>query len=99
MAGDIIFAVCAGVAFILLGRWMYANPSKVYSSAVSTNPNSNTLPRFIRTFATLVIFIGGYAVIGGGTSPFLPGWLVIALGTAAGVAAAIILRPKVATVV
>jgi len=60
-ASSAIIGLVGGTVFILLGRWIYANPKKVYTSSLYANPDSPFLKFGVRLFATLLIFIGSYA--------------------------------------
>jgi hypothetical protein len=63
--GEMLFAVVAGLSFVILGRWMYTNPTKVYPTWVSSKPDSRLLQQCVRAFGTAIIFGGAYAVAAG----------------------------------
>jgi len=90
----VLFALFAGVAFILLGRWMYGNPTRVYPNWLPSDPKSHFHARFVRGFATVVIFVGSYAVMAGISEHFLSDWFAISAATMAGIAGAFFLRPR-----
>lgn len=92
---DVLFALFAGIAFISLGRWMYSNPVRVYPNWLPSDPKSQFHARFVRGFATVVIFAGSYAVIAGIAAHFLSDWFTISAATMAGIGGAFFLRPTV----
>jgi hypothetical protein len=90
---ETLFAVVAGVLFVILGRWMCKSPTKVYPSWVSSKPDSQFFPRFFRAFATAIIFAGAYSAVAGIAGLFLRDTAVIGSGLLAGFASAWFLRP------
>jgi Cytochrome oxidase complex assembly protein 1 len=91
---EIVFPLLAGSAFILLGRWMYGNPKKIYPNWLYNNPDHPFLFGLVRAFATLMMFIGSGAVVSAITSRVLPGALVLMAMLAGGIAGAWFLRPR-----
>ncbi len=60
---DTLLSIAFGIGFVYFGRWMYANPQKVYPSWVLSRPDNPAYPRFVRVFATVVIFGGAYITL------------------------------------
>ena len=71
-----------GVGFILLGRWLYRNPSKLFRFGLFLNPEHPGVQKLARVYATFFIFFGMFASVGI-VSAFLlhsvPGMPLIAL--------------------
>jgi hypothetical protein len=91
----VLFQLLAGSAFVLLGRWIYKNPKKVYPNWLYSNPDSLFLTGFARVFATMVIFVGSCAVIIALVSHLLPGYMLVIVALAGAIASAWLLRPPV----
>lgn len=61
---DIIVPLIAGCAFILLGRWIYRNPKKLYPNWLYNNPDHPFHVGFARVFAIMAMVLGSFAVLG-----------------------------------
>ena len=91
-----LFPMIFGCAFILLGRWAYRNPRKIYGSSIYRNPDSPFLKRFVRVSAILFIFVGSFAMLTtSGELLIHNATLVVAFTVPAAVVAAWLLRPRV----
>jgi hypothetical protein len=51
-------ALIEGTVLVLLGRWVYRNPRKVYPSSMYRNPDSPIAQIPIKTFGVMAIFVG-----------------------------------------
>ncbi len=91
---EFIFPILFGCAFVWLGRWMYRNPKKVYPNWAYSNPDHPTLIRFVRLFATLVIFGGSFAAIAAVSSKLLPEAAQFIIPFAGAICAAWFGRPR-----
>jgi hypothetical protein len=84
-----------GVGFIVLGRWLYKNPRKLFRLGF-LNPEHPEVQKLARMYATFLIFFGMFASVGI-ASAFLfrsvPGMPLIALVVS--MAGAWLLRPKI----
>lgn len=84
-----------GVGFILLGRWLYRNPRKLFRFGF-LNPEHPGVQKLARLYATFFIFFGMFASAGV-ISAFLlhsvPGLPLIAVVVS--IAGALLLRPKI----
>jgi hypothetical protein len=89
----IVFVV-NGFVFILLGRWIYKNPTKLHPSWAYSNPNHPILTGFARVFAMILVLIGT-ALIASTIAELLPQStrMIVVLGGS--IAAAWILRPRI----
>jgi hypothetical protein len=84
-----------GVCFVLLGRWLYKNPSKLFPGWGLLNPEHPGVKKLSRAYATFLIFFGALASV---AAAFVlirsaPGMSLLAFPAA--VVAAWLLRPKV----
>jgi Cytochrome oxidase complex assembly protein 1 len=88
--------VLAGVCFVLLGRWLYRNPRKLFLGWSFLNPEHPDVQKLARAYATFVIFFGLFtsaAVVLAFMLRRVPGMPLLIL--AVSVAGAWLLRPKV----
>lgn len=90
----ILLPIVIGVCFVLLGRWLYKNPSKLFPGWGLLNPEHPTVKKLSRVYATLLIFVGTFASV---AAAFVliraPGMSLLAFPAA--VVAAWLLRPRV----
>ncbi|MGC2247969.1 MAG: cytochrome c oxidase assembly factor Coa1 family protein [Terriglobales bacterium] len=87
----IIFGIC----FVLLGRWLYKNPGKLFPGWGLLNPENPRVQKLSRIYATFLIFVGAFAslAVALGLIRSAPGMSLLAFPAAA--VAAWFLRPKV----
>lgn len=90
-----MLGLIAGVAFVLLGRWIYARPETFYANSLQAN-SEGSLPRLVaKVFAVLLIFLGSYAAVVAPAETFIHGAVAItSLGLVAGTLASLFLRPR-----
>ena len=84
-----------GVCFVLLGRWLYKNPSKLFRWGF-LNPEHPGVQKLARVYATFFIFFGMFASAGLVLALLLrrvPGMPLLAFAVAIG--GAWLLRPKI----
>lgn len=91
----ILLPIIFGVCFVLLGRWLYKNPSKLFPGWGLLNPDHPGVKKLSRVYATLLIFVGTFASV---AAAFVlirsaPGMSLLAFPAA--IVAAWLLRPKV----
>jgi len=89
-----ISLTAVGVCFVLLGRWLYKNPSKLFRWGL-LNPEHPGVQKLARVYATFFIFFGMLASAGLVLALLLrrvPGMPLLAFAVA--VAGAWLLRPK-----
>jgi len=89
-----LLAIAAGCAFIILGRWTYHNPRKVFPNAFYSNPGSPLLVTPVRIFSVLLIFVGSYGILAFPAGLLLHGYTVLFVATPAAIAATWLLWPK-----
>ena len=97
MMGSIAFTVAVGAVFVLLGRWMYRNPSRLMPSWGILNREHPGVQKVARGYATFFIFFGMFAssaVVLGFLLPGIPGMPVLGLMVAA--VGTWLLRPRLA---
>ena len=92
--GGTAFLVIAGSLFVLLGRWMYRHPTKVYPHWVGSAAKGQFFRKFFRGFGLVIIFAGSYSAIVAVASIALSPILAVALAVIAGLLAAYLLRPR-----
>lgn len=85
-----ILVVASGAVLVLLGRWLYQNPTRLFPGWGLLNPESPHVKRLARAYATFVIFFGMLMV----TAILLRGPFVILLSLPLAVVATWFLRPK-----
>jgi hypothetical protein len=93
---SILLPILFGVGFVLLGRWLYRNPRKLFPSWGFLNPEHPGVQKIARGYATFFIFFGLLAAIAVAFSflfRHIPGMSFLAFPIA--VAGAWLLRPKV----
>ena len=91
----ISLTILAGVCFVLLGRWLFRNPRKLFPGWGFLNPEHRSVQKLARAYATFVIFFGLFASAGVALAFLLrgvPGMPLLILAVA--VAGAWLLRPK-----
>lgn len=92
-----IFGLAGGVAFILLGRWIYSNPKQAfYIRSLYTDPDSSFLRVGAKIIGTFFIAGGSCAAVvialGSLMNPNSTAWLILPLGAA--VLSGWLLRPR-----
>jgi len=94
MAG-FVFALVVGSAFILVGRWIYANPKALQVASLHADPDSRFLRVGAKVFGVLAIFIGSYS-----TAVAMAGLVIreavvtVSLGLVLAALSAWVLRPE-----
>lgn len=68
-----IFTIAFGTGFVLLGRWLYRNPYRVFPRWGLLNPKNPKVQRVARLYATFFIFMGVLASGAVISFRFLPG--------------------------
>ncbi len=58
-----LFRILGGGAFVLLGRWTYRHPKRVFPQWVFSKPDTPTLMQFVRGWSILVIFLGWTSIL------------------------------------
>lgn len=93
--GYAAIALVVGIAFILAGRWVYANPKRFFENPLYS-PGEGRLTRLCgKLFGTLLIFIGAFTLVAESASMVIRrGTAVAVLATIAAVLAALLLRPQ-----
>lgn len=91
----ILLPMILGLSFVLLGRWLYKNPSKLFPGWGLLNPEHPGVKKISRVYATLLIFVGTFASVAAALvlARSAPGMSLLALPAA--IVAAWLLRPKV----
>jgi Cytochrome oxidase complex assembly protein 1 len=95
MEPTILLPIILGLCFVLLGRWLYKNPGKLFPGWGLLNPEHPRVQKLSRVYATLLIFVGTFASV---AAAFVlirsaPGMSLLAFPAA--VVVAWFLRPKV----
>lgn len=90
---ELLFPLIAGTVFVLLGRWMYKNPKRVYPNWLYSNPDHPYLIGGVRVFATMAMFVGSFALISTVVSHLLPESLIVIVALAGAILSAWFLRP------
>ncbi len=92
----LIFGLLGGGGFVVLGRWIYSNPTTMYVSSLGAG-RENSLPELgARIFATLLIFLGSFGATAAPAAMLLHRAAAITLTAAtAGALGAWLLRPRV----
>lgn len=89
-----LFALTAGIGFILLGRWIYRHPAALYVKSIHASPDVPSLRIGAKAFGTLAIFVGAYAVAARAAGFWTHSTVaVIVLGLTIGILSAWFLRP------
>jgi uncharacterized membrane protein len=94
----IAIRLVAGCSFVLLGRWAYRNPQKVYPAVFYTNPDSRMLVGLTRLFASMLMIVGCFSVIGLVMEKVSSGMLSLWVTVCLSFGLAWFLRPKVENV-
>jgi hypothetical protein len=89
-----VFPLIAGCTFILLGRWTYRNPKRLYPNALYSDPDNPVLKNWVKVFAMLLIFVGSYAGLAAVSGLFLRGVIVISVTLPVAIVATWLLRPQ-----
>jgi hypothetical protein len=90
-----LFIVLAfGALFVLLGRWLYRHPNRLYPGWGILNPENPGVKKVARAYATFFIFFGMLACSATIASRLLPGPFVVILGLAVAVSGTWLLRPR-----
>jgi hypothetical protein len=92
--GATVLTVALGAIFIVLGRWLYRNPTKIGPKWGILNREHPGVQRVARAYATFFIFFGMFAAAIGIISRLLPGWPEAFLGLVVAVTGAWLLRPR-----
>ncbi len=92
MEPTLIIAV-VGVAFVLLGRWLYRNPTRLIPSWGFFNPENPSVKKVAQTYSVFLIFFGTFALTGVIIVRLLP-WAVVILGLPIAILGAWLLRPR-----
>jgi hypothetical protein len=95
MEPTILLPIIFGICFVLLGRWLYKNPGKLFPGWGLLNPENPRVQKLSKVYATFLIFVGAFASVAAAFALIrsAPGMSLLALPTA--VVAAWFLRPKV----
>jgi hypothetical protein len=91
MVPTLVFVV-VGLAFVLLGRWLYRNPTKLMPSWGFFNPENPSVKKIARAYSVFLIFFGAFALTGIVIVRLLPWALILTLPIAA--VGAWFLRPR-----
>jgi len=92
----VLLTTLIGVCFLLLGRWWYRNPRKIFPSWGLLNPEHPGVQKLGRVYGVFFIFFGIFAALSVSLSFLVrsvPGLALLAFPTA--VAGAWFLRPKI----
>lgn len=79
-----------GATFILLGRWLYRNPTRLYPGWEILNPENPGVKKVARAYGTFVIFFGTLMI----SAVLLQGPFVVVLALPIAIAGAWFLRPR-----
>lgn len=88
-----IFTIAFGAGFVLLGRWLYRNPYRVFPGWGLLNPRNPKVQHIARAYAVLFIFIGVLASGAVISFRFLPGWVAVIISLVIAIVGAFLLRP------
>jgi hypothetical protein len=94
---EILSGLISGTVFVLLGRWAYKNPKKVYPNWLYSNPDHPYLIGGVRAFATFAMFVGCFAIISSVISRLGPEALTVLAAFAGAVLGTWFLRPRVSS--
>jgi hypothetical protein len=83
-----------GAGFVLLGRWLYSNPTKVFSAWGILNRKNPGVQKLGRAKATFLIFFGTFACAVTIIPLLFPGPFVVVLVLATSLAGTWLLRPR-----
>ncbi|MGD0600937.1 MAG: cytochrome c oxidase assembly factor Coa1 family protein [Terriglobales bacterium] len=87
---SIMLVLVLGTVFILLGRWLYRNPTRLYPGWGIFNPENPGVKKVARAYGTFVIFFGTLAI----SAVLLRGPYVVLLAIPIAIAGAWFLRPR-----
>lgn len=87
---SIMLVLALGTVFILLGRWLYRNPTRLYPGWGILNPEDPRVKKVARAYGTFVIFFGTLAI----SAVLLRGPYVVLLAIPIAIAGAWFLRPR-----
>lgn len=91
--GPTLIIVVVGAAFVLLGRWLYRNPTRLMPSWGFFNPENPGVKKVARAYSVFLIFFGTFALTGVITARLLP-WATVILGLPIAILGAWLLRPR-----
>jgi hypothetical protein len=91
--GPTLVIVAVGVAFVLLGRWLYRNPTKLMPSWGFFNPENPSVQKVAQAYSVFLIFFGTLALSSVIIARLLP-WATVILGLPIAILAAWFLRPR-----
>jgi hypothetical protein len=95
MEPTILLPIIFGLCFVLLGRWLYKNPGKLFPGWGLLNPEHPQVQKLSRVYATFLIFVGAFAsVVGAFVLTRSAPWVSF-LAFPVAVIAAWLLRPRV----
>jgi hypothetical protein len=92
--GATILVVAVGITVVVLGRWLYRNPSRLVPTWGIFNPENPGVKKVAIAYATFVIFFGIFACAGTLAVRLFPGPLVTILGLAIAIGGTWLLRPR-----
>jgi len=92
---SILFRLAVGCIFILLGRWAYRNPKKLYHSSFYADPDNPLLVRLTRAIALLAIVVGAFSVLTIATERLTKSIIEAFIALGLSVAATWFLRPRI----
>ncbi len=85
-----MLVLALGAVFIILGRWLYRNPTRLYPGWGLFNPDNPGVKKVARAYATFCIFFGTLAI----SAVLLRGPYVVLLALPIAIAGAWFLRPR-----
>src|ERR1700690_2764005 len=89
-----LIIVFVGVAFVLLGRWLYRSPTKLVPSWGFFNPENPSVQKVVRASAVFLIFVAMFAVSSVILVRLLP-WAAVILDLPIAILGAWLLRPRI----